>query len=62
VFYVFCLKEYLFSKCKDILHFVYRTVILYDCETWSLALKEEHMLKVFENSRPIKTVVFKSGE
>jgi hypothetical protein len=21
----------------------------YDCETWSLALKEEHKLRVFEN-------------
>jgi hypothetical protein len=32
---------------------MYRTVILpvvlYGCETWSLALREEHRLKVFEN-------------
>jgi hypothetical protein len=33
---------------------IYRTVILpvvlYGCETWSLTLREEHRLKVFENS------------
>jgi hypothetical protein len=32
---------------------IYRTVILpvvlYGCETWSLALREEHRLRVFEN-------------
>jgi hypothetical protein len=32
---------------------IYRTVILslvlYGCETWSLTLREEHRLKVFEN-------------
>ena len=32
---------------------IYRTivlpVVLYGCETWSLTLKEEHRLKVFEN-------------
>jgi hypothetical protein len=32
---------------------IYKTVILptvlYGCETWSLALKEEHRLRVFEN-------------
>jgi hypothetical protein len=25
-------------------------VVLYGCETWSLALREEHKLRVFENS------------
>jgi hypothetical protein len=33
---------------------IYRTVILpvvlYGCETWSLALREEHRLRIFENS------------
>jgi hypothetical protein len=32
---------------------IYRTVILYvlyGCETWSLTLREEHRLRVFENS------------
>jgi hypothetical protein len=24
-------------------------VVLYGCETWSLAVKEEHKLRVFEN-------------
>jgi hypothetical protein len=31
---------------------IYRTIIfpvLYGCETWSLTLKEAHMLRVFEN-------------
>jgi hypothetical protein len=26
-------------------------VVLYGCETWSLTLREEHRLKVFENRR-----------
>jgi len=25
-------------------------VVLYGCETWSLTLREEHRLRVFENS------------
>jgi hypothetical protein len=25
-------------------------MVLYDCKTWSLTLKEEHRLRVFENS------------
>jgi hypothetical protein len=28
---------------------VYKTVILYGCKTWSLTLREEHRLRVFEN-------------
>ena len=30
---------------------IYRTVlpVLYGCETWSLILREEHRLRVFEN-------------
>jgi hypothetical protein len=32
---------------------IYKTIILpvflYGCETWSLALREEHRLRVFEN-------------
>jgi hypothetical protein len=32
---------------------IYKTIILpvvlYGCETWSLTLREEHRLKVFEN-------------
>jgi hypothetical protein len=29
--------------------FIILPVILYGCETWSLTLREEHRLKVFEN-------------
>jgi hypothetical protein len=25
------------------------TVVLYECETWSLTVREEHKLRVFEN-------------
>ena len=28
---------------------IYRTVVLYGCETWSLTLREERKLRVFEN-------------
>jgi hypothetical protein len=31
--------------CKTII----LPVVLYDCETWSLTLREEHRLRVFEN-------------
>jgi len=38
---------------KNIKIKIYRTltfpVVLYGCETWSLALREEHRLRVFEN-------------
>jgi hypothetical protein len=27
-------------------------VVLYGCETWSLTLRDEHRLRVFENSAP----------
>jgi hypothetical protein len=30
-------------------------VVLYECETWSLALRQEHRLKVFEN-RVLRTI------
>ena len=29
---------------------IYRTVVLYGCETWSLTLREERKLRVFENT------------
>ena len=39
------------QKCKD--QDIYRTIILpivlYGCETWSLTLREERKLRVFEN-------------
>jgi hypothetical protein len=38
---------------KNIKITIYKTIILpvvlYGCETWSLTLKEEHRLRVFEN-------------
>jgi hypothetical protein len=38
---------------KNLKRKIYRTIILpvvlYGCETWSLTLKEEHRLRVFEN-------------
>jgi hypothetical protein len=41
---------------KDIETRIYRTIILpvvlYWCETWSLTLREEHRLSVFENRLP----------
>ena len=39
--------------CKNLRVKTYKTIILpvvlYDCETWSLTLREEHRLRVFEN-------------
>jgi hypothetical protein len=44
-----CLK----SLSKNTKIKIHRTiilpVILYGCETWSITLREEHMLRVFEN-------------
>jgi hypothetical protein len=38
---------------KDLKIRIYKTIILpvvlYECETWSLTLREEHRLRVFEN-------------
>ena len=38
---------------KNIKIMIYRTIILplvlYGCETWSLTLREDHRLRVFEN-------------
>jgi len=38
---------------KNVKYKIYRTIILpvvlYECETWSLTLREEHRLSVFEN-------------
>ena len=47
------LSSSLLSKHLKIKIRVYRTIILlvvlYGCETWSLPLREEHRLRVFEN-------------
>jgi hypothetical protein len=46
----FCL---LISCQKNLKILIYKTIILpvvlYGCETWSLTLREEHRLRVFEN-------------
>ena len=48
------LSSSLLSKTLKIKIYIYRTIILlvvlYGCETWSLTLREEHRLRVFENS------------
>jgi hypothetical protein len=47
---IFCL---LISYQQNLKIKIYRTailpVVLYGCETWSLTLREEHRLRVFEN-------------
>jgi hypothetical protein len=50
----FRLKYFVFqSISKNLKIKIYKTVILpvvlYGCETWSLTLREEHTLRVFEN-------------
>jgi len=57
---VTAVKAMLSRKASRMLYFsyvlkikIYRTIILpivlYGCETWSLTLREEHRLRVFEN-------------
>jgi hypothetical protein len=36
-------------KNENIQDYFFLPVILYGCETWSLTLREEHRLRVFEN-------------
>jgi hypothetical protein len=49
------LVQNILSSCllsKNLKIRIYKTIILpvlYGCETWSLTLKEEHRLRVFEN-------------
>jgi hypothetical protein len=44
---------------------IYKTIILpvvlYGCETWSLALREEHRLRVFEN-RELRRIFGPTGD
>jgi hypothetical protein len=42
---VFCLP----ACCPEIYKTIILPVVLYGCETWSLKLREEHRLRVFEN-------------
>jgi hypothetical protein len=51
---LFSPKSFVFPfQIKDLTIKIYKTVILpvvlYGCETWSLTLREEHRLRVFEN-------------
>jgi hypothetical protein len=38
-----------FENIKARIHTVTTDVVLYGCETWSVTLREEHRLRVFEN-------------
>jgi hypothetical protein len=43
---------------------MYKTIIvsnLYWCEAWSLALREKHTKKIFENRSSRKIITHKSG-
>jgi hypothetical protein len=54
---IICHMTFVLGTCKSLSKNgkikIYRTiilfVILYGCETWSLTLREEHRLRVFEN-------------
>jgi len=37
------------NKFEKLVHIVILHVVLYGCETWSLKLREERKLRVFEN-------------
>jgi hypothetical protein len=54
-----------FFTPKELKIEMYRTVILpvvvYGCETWSLTLREEHRLRVFEN-RALRKILVLKGE
>ena len=52
--------------CKDIYKKIYRTtilpIVLYGCETWSLTLRKNRRLRVFENRVLRRIFGFKRGE
>jgi hypothetical protein len=52
--------------CRNVKVKMYRTIILpvvlYGCETWSLTLREDHRLRVFENRLPMKIFGSKRDE
>ena len=35
--------------CNSTINTLIKSVVLYECETWSLTLRKEHRLRVFEN-------------
>jgi hypothetical protein len=41
---------------------IFLSVVLYGCEAWSLTLRGEHSLRVFENSVLRRIFVFKRDE
>jgi hypothetical protein len=50
----FSLEPFVFSSAVEryknkIYRIIILPVVLYGCETWSLTLREEHRLRVFEN-------------
>jgi len=45
--YVLKHQHFFVSKCKAL---IMLSVVLYGCETWSLTLREERKLRVFENT------------
>jgi hypothetical protein len=57
--FVFCLLS------KNVKIEIYKTIILpevlYECETWSLTLREEHRLRVFEN-RVLRRIFAAKGD
>jgi len=53
---IFCLPVMLFKNIKiKVCRNVILSLVLYGCETWSLTLKEERRLRVFE-SRVLKRI------
>ena len=46
---VWCTGQQELSNCFLYTHISLKYVVLYGCETWSLTLREERKLRVFEN-------------
>jgi hypothetical protein len=49
LFYIFRIYIVLINTKIKIYKTIILPVVLYGCETWSLTLREEHRLRVFEN-------------
>jgi hypothetical protein len=54
-------KQFLRVKQVKIYKTIILPVVLYGCETWSLTLREEHRLSVFEN-RVLRTIFGRKTE
>jgi hypothetical protein len=46
---VFCPRKRYSSFLINVIRFITLSVVLYGCKTWSLTLREEQRLRVFEN-------------